>query len=123
MYAINTELYEKGRIDAAWVVKDSLVLSMPSSKGGQYLIGISPVKEGVVITHQCLAKTRCWHEKVALKAYKEWRWWEAPPEKIAFQRRAINLSPKWEQIPVPGMIPSELEEALTNVQQRRLDTA
>lgn len=122
--ALSPDLYEKGRIDAAWAVKDSLVLSMPSSRGGQYLIGVTPVKGGVVLTHQCPSKNHCWHEKTALESYKEWRWWEPAPENVTFQRRPITLSPEWEQIPVPGVIPSELEEALNHgIQQRKYNTA
>ncbi len=86
---------------------------MHSSKGGVYLVRVKPIKNnGIEIAHSCPATKGCWHQKYAIQAYKEWRWWEPAPEKVVCRKEVILLKPYWEQILVPGVITPELEAIL-----------
>lgn len=102
-------------IEIAWQHKDILYLAMPSSRGGLYLVKVAPAAEGIEITHSCPAKGQCWHQKAALEAYTKYRWWEPEPEKVTFKNKVVLLDPHWEQIPVPGEIPPELEKYMEAV--------
>lgn len=102
-------------IESAWQHNDCLYLAMPSSKGGVYIVRVKPIKGGVEITHACPAHKECWHQKLALQAYREWHWWKCEPEKVVYHREAILLKPYWEQIPVPGVIPPDLEVVLSEI--------
>lgn len=96
-------------VEAAWQDGDALILSMPSSREGVYLVRVQPMQGGLKITHSCPATSRCWHQLMAAKMYMMWRWWDPVPEKLYLEKKTIILDPDWEQIPVPGTIPPELE--------------
>lgn len=97
-------------VDHAWQDRDALILAMPSSRGGVYLIRANPLQGGgIEVTHACPATSRCWHQNIALETYRKWRWWEPAPEKVLYRSRAIVLNPGWDQIPVPGVLAPDLE--------------
>jgi hypothetical protein len=103
------------KITHCWQVNNnSIVVSCPSSKGGNYLVGISKVDNSIIVAHSCPATDRgynCWHNKAALEAFYQWHWWEKNNSlKEKYINKKIILDSKWEQIPIPGTIPEELLE-------------
>jgi hypothetical protein len=104
-------------IERAWQHQDTLYLAMPSSKGGVYIVRVKPIRDGIEIAHACPAQKECWHQKLALRAYREWCWWQDNPQKVILRRKPIILKDHWEQIPVPGTLPPELEEVLSKYEK------
>lgn len=94
--------------NAAWQDGEALILACPSVHEGQYLIRAEMRNRTLVVAHTCPAAVHdkeCWHVKAAEEAYWLWHWWE-PRRPVKAIRRAIVLSPHWQQIPIPG---TELE--------------
>jgi hypothetical protein len=106
-------------ITAAWQVnKNSIVISCPSSRGGNYLIGVTQKNGHLIVAHDCPAINvgkSCWHVKAALDAYCQWQWWqEIDSTKYQSVSKKIILSPDWEQIPIPGQLPEGISEVFLN---------
>jgi len=100
------------QITACWEVdKESIVVSCPSSQGGNYLVGVSKCGNILTIAHYCPAiesGNNCWHVKAAVEAFQKWRWWDISDMKIKSIVKKIELRPEWVQIPIPGTIPTEV---------------
>jgi hypothetical protein len=102
----------KKQITACWkVTEESLVVSCPSSTGGNYLVGVFKSGENLIVAHTCPAvenNSSCWHVKAAVDAFYKWRWWDNSRYQVKSVAHKIVLKAEWEQIPIPGTIPVEV---------------
>jgi hypothetical protein len=97
---------EDRKAEVCWkAAENALVFSFPSSRGGNYLVGVYEKSGKVCVVHTCPASSRgydCWHVYKAAEYYGIWKGKEISPERIISANKPVTLNPKWEQIDVPG---------------------